>query len=175
MMPMPTSEMTNVWSSPFLLIVLPICLTVGFIAWSIFRRRSQPTIESFEAALKERENAAPRCVCGETATHPAPILARSRGDILRSYFGAPPRYKRTTDPVGTLTYCRHHAHYADLELDKFVYDLRAEQAATNAAIGARAANFEQEGLARKLAESLTEDQKRASRRPSNVTRLNTGT
>ena len=169
---MPTTDV-NVWASPFLLVGL-FLIAMAFVVGSIFRRRSTLTIASLELAQQEQARNAPWCVCGEEATHPSPILERSRGDVLRSYFGAPPRYKRTTDPVGTPAYCRFHAHYADLELDKFVYDLRAEQAATNATIGARAANFEQEGLPRKIADSLTEEQKRA-KRTSNVTRLNTGT
>ena len=171
---MPTTEMTtNVWNSPFLIIV-PICLALAFIVSLFFRRRPQLTIESFEIARQERDLAAPRCICGDQATHPAPILERSRGDILRSYFGAPPRYKRTVDPIGTLAYCRSHAHLADVLLDQFVYTIRSEQASTNAAIAAKAANYEQEGLPKAIGDSLTEEQKRA-KRTSNVTRLNTGT
>jgi hypothetical protein len=166
---MPTTETMNAWGSPFLLVPLALG-AIAFLVGLYFRRRPRLTIESFEIARQERESSVLRCVCGDTATHPSPILERSRGDILRSYFGAPPRYKRTVDPEGTLVYCRHHAHYADVEADKFVYDLRAEQAATNATIAARAANFEQEGLARKVADSLTEEQKRA-KRTSNVRQL----
>lgn len=166
---MPTTEMTNAWSSPFLIVPL-ILLAVAFIARSFFRSRSIRTIESFEIARQEPGNSAPRCVCGEQATHPAPVLKRSRGDILRSYFGAPPRYKRAVDEDAQAAYCHSHAHLADVLLDQFVYTIRSEQASTNAAIAAKAANYEQEGLARAIAESLTEEQKRA-KRTSNVTRL----
>ena len=163
---------TNAWASPFLLGAL-LLLAVGIIVGTLFRRRSTLTIASFELAQQEQARNAPRCVCGEVATHPAPILKRSRGDILRSYFGAPPRYKRAVDEGGEPAYCHSHAHLADVLLDQFVYTIRSEQASTNAAIAAKAANYEQEGLPKAIADSLTEEQKRAKR--SNVTRLNTGT
>lgn len=169
MTPMPTIESTNVWASPFLLLPLTL-LAVAFLVGVILRRRSTPTIESFETALQARANDAPRCVCGEPATHPAPVLKRSRGDILRSYFGAPPRYKRAVEDEAPPAYCHSHAHLADVLLDQFVYTIRSEQASVNASIAARAANYEQEGLPKAIADSLTEEQKRA-KRSSNVTRL----
>ncbi len=163
---------TNAWASPFLLGAL-LLLAVGIIVGTLFRRRSTLTIASLEIAQQEQARNAPRCVCGEVATHPAPILKRSRSDVLRSYFGAPPRYKRAVDHGAEPVYCHSHAHLADVLMDQHVYTIRSEQAATNAAIAAKAANYEQEGLPKAIADSLTEEQKRAKR--SNVTRLNTGT
>ena len=171
MMPTPTTDV-NVWASPFLLVGL-FLIAIAFVVGSIFRRRSTLTIASLELAQQEQARNAPRCVCGEVATEPGPLFARSRSDILRSYFGAPPRYKRRVDPVGTPLYCPSHAHLADVLVDQFVYTIRSEQSQNNAAIAAKVANYEQEGLSRAIADSLTEEQKRAKR--SNVTRLNTGT
>lgn len=169
----PSPETVNPWLSSFL-IIPAILVSIIFLMW-MFRRRSQvqaaQRIGSYEHAPPARDHDAPRCVCGEPATDPAPVLKRSRSDVLRSYFGAPPRYKRAVDHMAVPAYCRSHAHLADVLLDRFVYDLRAEQAATNASIAAKAANYEQEGLAKQIVESLTDDQRKASRRPSNVTRL----
>ena len=170
----PSPEMTNPWQSPFLFVVLGILCFAFLLLLASRRSRRKAQTALSEPARAEQDRGVPRCVCGEVATDPGPGLARSRSDILRSYFGAPPRYKRSVDLMQVPTYCRSHAHLADVLLDRFIYDLRAEQAATNASIAAKAANYEQEGLAKQIADSLTDDQKKASRRPSNVTRI-TGT
>lgn len=167
---MPMPEMTNPWESPFLIVPL-LLMSIAFVLWAVFRRRSTKLITSSEAAPVARVPDVQRCICGEAATDPGPVLKRSRGDVLRSYFGAPPRYKRAIDLMAPPKYCRSHAHLADVLMDRHIYDLRAEQAATNASIAGKAANYEQEGLDRQIAESLTEDQKKASKRTSNVTRL----
>jgi hypothetical protein len=169
----PTPELTNAWESPFLFVPLLI-LSIAFVSWAIFRRRSTRATASSTHAQVVLVPDVLRCVCGEPATDSAPIMARSRGDILRSYFGAPPRYKRSIDRMGVPVYCRSHAHLADVLMDQHVYDVRAEQAATNVSIAAKAANYERVGLPKAVADSLTEDEKKARRNSGTVTRLVAG-
>ncbi len=168
---MPMPEMQNPWESPFLIVPL-VLLSLFFVLRAILRRRAIRATGSSETAPAVRVPDVLRCVCGEPATDPPPILKRSRGDVLRSYFGAPPRYKRSLDPMAMPKYCRSHAHLADVLLDRHIYQLRSEQAETNASIATKAANYEQEGLERQIVESLTDDQRKSARiRPSNGPRL----
>lgn len=155
------------WTNPYVLIGLAIIAAVGLI---IVGRRRPPLVIAMEA---ERERvvseataaSAPRCVCGEIATDPAPMLRRGRGawDWLRNLYGAPPRYTREVDHQRPPIFCRHHMHVADAELDKFIFGVRSDYSKLNAEIAGRAAGFEQEHLQRLVAESLTEKQKRATR------------
>jgi hypothetical protein len=129
------------------------------------------------AASEERERAAlealPRCACGELAKFPAPVLMRDRGtwDWLRNYFAAPPRYKRTINMMLPPVFCQAHVHVADALMDQFVYRVRSEYAGLNSRTATEASAFEQETLARLVAESLTDLQKRASRKPLAAVRV----
>ena len=118
---------------------------------------------------EERERmafeSAPKCLCGEVATHPVPRLRRSRGSWLRKLFAAPPSYRREVDPMARPALCEPHAHAADSFMDRFVFGVRQEYANLNAKVATDAASFEQEALLRLLRESLTDAQKRAQRLP----------
>jgi hypothetical protein len=167
----PSPEMTNAWNSSPFLVILGTVICIAFLIGVALRKHSKVIMSQVTAPV-ELDRSVLRCPCGEEATHPSPTMARSRGDILRSLFGAGPRYRRTVEALGIPVYCRSHAHLADVFMDKFIYGVRTEQAETHANIAVRAANFEQEGLQKMILESLTDDQKRASRRPlSNVTRI----
>jgi hypothetical protein len=151
------------WTNPLVLIVLAAVAAVGLMI--VGRRRPALTI-AMEAERERAVNeASPRCVCGEIATDPAPVLKLGRGawDWLRNLYGAPPRYKREVDHMRPPIFCRHHVHVADAELNKFIFGIRNDYSKLNAEIAARAAGFEQEHLQRLVAESLTEKQKRATR------------
>jgi hypothetical protein len=125
-----------------------------------------------EAARIEYEQI-PKCVCGEVARFPAPVLKRSRGawDWLRTHFAAPPRYSRQTDMMRVPVFCEAHAHVADAMMDKFIFGIRNEFSSLNAKVAADAAGFEQEALLRCVADSLTESQKRATRKGAATVRL----
>lgn len=117
------------------------------------------------------EDAPPTCVCGALATHPAPYLEWARtgvGAWLRKLHGAPPRYDRKVNNMHAHIYCEMHARIADTALDQFVFDVRKQYSDLNHKIASDAAKFENEGLAVKIADTLTPTQKRQK---SNVTRL----
>jgi hypothetical protein len=151
------------WTSPSV-ILIAVVFAVGLLVLRI--RRSSPVDKLVieERQRVERESAE-RCVCGEIATDPAPVLKRGRGawDWLRNLYGAPPRYTREVDHMRRPTFCRAHVHVADAMLDQFVFGIRARYSELNADIAAKAAGFEQEHLQRQVADSLTEKQKRATR------------
>lgn len=110
---------------------------------------------------------APRCVCGRQATTRGPKIERGRGayDWLRELFALPPRYKRVVPITGPLTVCDSHAHVADSLVEEFIH-VRVRGMLTKAyrEIATEAAAFEQEMLAKLLAESLTDEQKRELKR-----------
>jgi hypothetical protein len=150
---------------------------VGFLIVKKFRGPSDAEVAAQEAAEYE---ALPKCVCGEIARVPAPMLKRDRGawDWLRNYFAAPPRYKRVVDMMQPSVFCTAHAHVADAMMDQFIFRIRSEYSSINAKIAADAAGFEQEALLRQVADSLTDSQKRATRKappPLRMLSVRTGT
>lgn len=156
------------WTTYGLAIAL-IVAAIGLGSLVIRHRRTiivepnpQDVIEAERAAFE----ALPKCVCGELARFPAPILQRDRGawDWLRNYFAAPPRYKRVVDMQAAPVFCAAHAHVADAMLDQFVFRIRGELSSLNAKIAADSAGFEQEALLKQVADSLTDNQKRATRK-----------
>lgn len=166
---MPDPEMTNAWLGGFgLFVAVTIALlTMTVSVWRRSRRASSvEALAAAQEAARTIEEARPRCICGDVAVAPWPTLKRSRGDWLRSIFAAPPRYRRVVEAMGDPALCRSHAHLADNLLDEFLFGIRAEQSALNASIAIKAAQFEQEGLAKKIGESLTPAQKQATRRSS---------
>lgn len=139
---------------------------VGFIAFIFIRLRGNSRRVTIPIEERERLEleAAPKCdVCGVVATHPTPLLRRSRGSLLRKLYAAPPSYRREVDPMGRPSLCEPHAHAADSFMDRFVFGIRQEYANLNAKIATDAAGFEQEALLKMLRESLTDAQKRAQR------------
>jgi hypothetical protein len=68
-------------------------------------------------------------------------------------------------------FCEAHAHVADAMMDKFIFQVRSRFSNLNAEIASDAAGFEQETLIRAVADSLTESQKRAVRKPEAVLRV----
>jgi len=156
----------NFWLSASGATTVAILIVIVLAFVMFLRRRSSKTTATRISIAPE--DVRPRCVCGDLATDPGPSLRRTRGDWLRSIFAAPPRYRRTVEALSEPVYCRSHAHLADVLLDQFIYDLRAKQAAQNAAIASSAANFEQEGLRKLIVDSLTDDQKRAARKAAPV-------
>jgi len=153
------------WTSPSVMLAIAVGALI-LIAVLASRRRASSTIEAERERLATE--AAPKCVCGEVASDPAPQLKRGRGawDYLRSLYGAPPRYSREIDHMRPPVFCRAHVHVADAKLDEFIFNVRSDYSKLNADIAARAACFEQEHLLRHVADSLTEKQKRASRSTS---------
>lgn len=144
-------------------------LVVGVLAILIrfiVKRFTGPTDVEIAAAEQAEYDALPKCVCGEIARLPAPMLKRDRGawDWLRNYFAAPPRYKRVVDMMQPAVFCAAHAHVADAMMDQFIFRIRSEYSNVNAKIAADAAGFEQEALLKQVADSLTDSQKRATRK-----------
>jgi hypothetical protein len=155
---------------------------VIFLGVLLNRLRKPIKIEVMEAEerLRAEHDAAPKCVCGELARFPAPVLQRDRGgwNWLRNFFAAPPSYRRVVDMMQPSVFCQAHAHVADAVMDQFIFRVRSDYSALNARIAADAAGFEQESLLRLVGESLTENQKRATRRttaPIRVLSLRNGT
>ena len=129
-------------------------------------RRTKSEIAITEEMQRAAYEALPKCVCGDVAKFPAPVLQRSRGawDWLRSHFAAPPRYKRVVDLMQPPVFCSAHAHVADATMDQFIFGIRSEYSKLNARVAADAAGFEQEALMRLVADSLTDLQKRTVRK-----------
>ena len=159
------------WTNPTVIAVLIAAVVIGYLVV----RNKKPVdvrlpIVSAEDMVRAINDTAPRCICGDVAMYPPPVLRRSRGalDLLRSVYGAPPRYKREVDMMRPPIYCSSHVHVADAMMDAFIFGIRSDYSQLNARIATQAAGFEQEALRKQLAESLTDDQKRASRKPSSV-------
>lgn len=158
--------------------VWAICLVALLVmAVKIYKRNKgkhpAPTEEDF-AALEYSEQQEmldkwPKCPCGDLATHTAPQLVRSRTGFLQAFFAMPPRYRRVVKKVKVrddCVFCETHAHVADAMMDRFIYnDVRNTQAETNKNISILASTFEKEGLVEQIRDTLTEKQKRATRRP----------
>lgn len=167
------------WQNYGLVIVLGVVLAIALTKIARMRAAAKTAVAPptslalrAEAVALEEEIARaeyesmPKCVCGEIARYPAPVLKRDRGawDWLRSYFAAPPRYKREVDLMLTPVFCAAHVHVADALMDQFIFRIRGEYSTLNAKIAADAAGFEQEALLKCVAESLTDLQKRAVRK-----------
>lgn len=155
------------WQNYGLYLFLVVSLLVAFL----ILRNSWKNPVKLEMARAEEEareafDAAPKCVCGELAKLPAPILERNRGgwSWLRNYFAAPPSYRRRVDDMQTPVFCAAHAHVADALMDQFIFRVRSEYSTLNTKIAADAAGFEQEALLRAVSDSLTDTQKRATRK-----------
>jgi hypothetical protein len=148
-----------------LLILFTVMVKLGK---KLFSGPSKDDLKIQEEIARAELEARPKCVCGELATEPMPMLKRSRGalDWLRSVFAAPPRYKRMIDRMQPPAICRYHADSADAMLDEWIFKTRARYADLNTKTAIEAASFEQEALAAQLSNSLTELQKRATRKPT---------
>lgn len=153
-------------------------LAVGFVMliWLakaiVFRLWDRPGMPAdVRRAIDEETHralldASPKCICGEQATQPMPILNRSRGasNYVREWFAMPPRYRRVVNPMGLPMLCASHAHVADAVLDHFIHNrVRAVLSEASARVAVEAAGFEQEGLLQKIADGLTDRQKRTTR------------
>lgn len=139
------------------------------IVWRLWEGQKMPP--DVRRAMDEETQrafleASTKCVCGELATQPMPRLSRSRGasNYIREWFAMPPRYRRVVDPLAPPMLCASHAHVADAALDHFVHHrVRAVLSEAAARVAVEAAGFEQEGLLQRVAESMTERQKRTTR------------
>lgn len=157
------------WQNYGLGLVALITVILGVkVARARIKTPSKNEVIAAEELARVEYESLPKCVCGEVAKFPSPILKRDRGawDWLRTYFAAPPRYKRTVDLMNPPVFCSSHAHVADALVDQFIFRIRSEYANLNSRIAAESAGFEQEALARCVGDSLTELQKRATRRPT---------
>jgi hypothetical protein len=145
--------------------VILIIFAIAAIALVAMRARSKASQITIPVEEQERLafEAAPKCLCGELATHPLPKLRRSRGSLLRKLFAAPPSYRREVDGMARAVLCEPHAHAADAFLDQFIFGIRQKYANLNAEIATSAAGFEQEALLNQLKGSLTDTQKRTQR------------
>ena len=144
---------------------------VSFRAWA---RSAKKAEELAEEARRQALDAAPKCVCGELATECMPQLRRSRGalDLLREWFAMPPRYRRVVETGGALCLCSSHAHVADALLDHFIHArIRAAFTKAYSEVAIDVAGFEQERLMVQLSESLTDNQKRATRKSVSTLRV----
>lgn len=146
---------------------------VARIRWRMQRRKPTGEVMTQEEVVRLDWELVPKCVCGEIATEPAPILERTRGayDFMRKYFAAAPRYKRVIDLMRAPAFCKTHVHVADARLDQFIFSVRSEYAALNSKVSADAAAFELEALRALVADSLTETQKRATRKTASPLRV----
>ena len=81
--------------------VILVALVVAFFAVLLVRTRGRAQQITIPQEEQERLafEVAPKCICGEVATHPLPRLRRSRGSWLRKLFAAPPSYRREVDPM----------------------------------------------------------------------------
>ena len=144
-----------------------LCLTLALRTARQDRRTTVFVAEQPTEALRGRsEPGEPTCgACGDPATHPAPSIERGRGswDWLREFLSMPPRYYRSVG--GSSALCSSHAHVADALVEEFIHvRVRGAFASAYAAVAIDAAGFEKEALARRLSESLTEDQKRDAKK-----------
>jgi hypothetical protein len=154
------------WQSYGLIFLIACVAFVLIKALRSGRRPSKVEAAVAEEIARAEFDAQPKCVCGEIAKYPAPVLERGRGawDWLRNYFAAPPRYSRRVDMMLPPVFCTAHAHVADAMMDQFIFAVRSRFSDLNAKVAADAAGFEQEALLKAVADSLTENQKRATRK-----------
>lgn len=152
--------------------VVGILIVAGLIR-NRFKRPTKAQLVISEEVARAEYDALPKCVCGDLAKYPAPVLRRDRGawDWLRSHFAAAPRYKRAVDLMRQPVFCEPHAHLADALLDQFIFGIRKAYSELNAKVAAEAAGFESESLTRLVAENLTEQQKRYARKTTAPLRL----
>lgn len=148
--------------------------TIVFRLWD--GQRMPPAVRQAldEEAQRAILDASPKCICGELATQPMPILSRSRGasNYLREWFALPPRYRRVVDHLAQPMLCASHAHVADAVLDHFVHHrVRAVLSEAHAKVAVEAAGFETEGLLQRIADGLTDRQKRTTRGPVSPVRV----
>lgn len=156
-----------------LAILLVFAAALVILVRAGLRASRQRTEDRPSRAVMAWTDEAPRCVseCGQSATEPAPRLARERGSVLRDLFGMPPRYRRVVDRQGPQVYCKSHAHLADGRMAEFVAEQRTALAKAYAQVAHRAAVFEQEELPRMMRESLTDQQRKDARRGGAVSVL----
>jgi hypothetical protein len=148
-------------------------LVVGLILMNRAKHPVKLEMMRAEEEAREAYEAAPKCVCGDIARHPAPVLERTRGawSWLRNIFAFPPSYRRTVDLQHPPVFCTAHAHVADAMMDQFIFKIRSEYSNLNAKLAADAAGFEQEALLRAVSESLTDTQKRTTRKSPALVRV----
>ena len=148
-------------------------LIIVAVIKSWFKKPAKAQLIISEEVARAEYDALPKCVCGDLAKYPAPVLRRDRGawDWLRSHFAAAPRYKRAVDLMRQPVFCESHAHLADALLDQFIFSIRKAYSELNAKVAADAAGFESEALTRLVAENLTEQQKRYARKTAAPLRL----
>jgi hypothetical protein len=158
---------------PALAAVAVIIAIAVRIRWRVKNKKPGTTLMTAEEATRLDWELVPKCVCGEMATEPAPVLQRTRGayDFMRKYFAAAPKYKRVIDLMRPPTFCKAHVHVADAKLDQFIFAVRSEYAALNSKVSADAAAFEQESLRIFVADSLTDKQKLETRKPRSALRV----
>ena len=160
------------WTS-YGLWVVTVGVVIGLglrIRWRAQKRKPSGEVMTAEESARLEWELVPKCVCGEMATEPAPLLQRTRGayDFLRKYFAVAPRYKRVIDLMKPPAFCKTHVHVADAKLDQFIFGVRSKYAALNSDVSAEAAAFELEALRNLVADSLTDTQKRAQKRSSTL-------
>ena len=165
---------------PALAACAAVIIIVMRIRWRMKNRKAGTSMMTVDDTARLDWELVPKCVCGDMATEPAPLLQRTRGayDFMRKYFAAAPKYKRVIDLMKPPAFCKTHVHVADAKLDQFIFAVRSEYAALNSKVSADAAAFEQESLRIYVADSLTETQKRATRKstaPLRVLPQKTGT
>ena len=161
-------------------VVLCVCMifAIGKAVVSLFTRgdraAQRPQMNSAEeirvTGIVIPNDDQPRCICGDIATEPMPILTRNRGrfDFFRRYFAAPPRYVRRIDPYAPLSLCRAHAHVADAKMEEFLFNrVRGILSEANAKVAVEAASFEREFLMKGLADALTDSEKKTARKLQN--------
>lgn len=148
-------------------------LVVGRLLKSRFKSPTREERAQIDEQARADFDSLPKCVCGELAVYPAPVLKRDRGawDWLRSYFAAAPRYKRDVNMMLPPTFCEAHVHVADALMDQFIFRIRSEYSQLNARVAAEAASFEQESLGKFVSDSLTDIQKRNTRKGPGALRV----
>ena len=154
------------WQNYALALIGISVLVVLFKMRGRFKPPTRADVLVAEEVARTEYDSLPKCICGEVAKYPAPVLERNRGawDWLRSYFAAPPRYKRSVNLMLPPVFCSAHVHVADALMDQFIFRVRSEYSNLNAKIAGDAAGFEQEALLKCVGDSLTEIQRRATRR-----------
>jgi hypothetical protein len=152
--------------------VFVLVIAVAMALRSLFMKKTRELAQDVHMAnaLEAFGEQVPRCLCGEPATEPMPVLRRDRGtfDFLRKLFAAPPRYVRYVDKNAAPALCAVHAHVADAKMDEFIFQrVRAVFAVANATVAIEAAGFERESLAKHLEGSLTDRERKSLRKTTN--------
>ena len=163
-----TDWQQTITSGWFIILGSILVLSVFIVLVRYIARSSASRAQARERLQREAEEQAPKCACGVYALQPMPFVDWPRTGLfawLRDLHGAPPKYHRQVDNMHPPRVCAAHGRVADAHVNGWIANVRARYTTLNATIAAEAAKLH-EDIEKSIADSLTQAQKTASKRPA---------